>query len=213
MGQAARDANQLVVEFPAQSRQVLLAFEVAEDPAREEEPCRVRHTAEPIPRRFEWETLPFFAGLFIMIGAPIKTGVIDNLARLAAEATGGNALLAVFLVLGVSALLSCVIDNIPYVATMIPLALAFTHDISNPAHSQALWWSRALGGDLTAVGASANVVMLGISARANSHVTFWEFTAKDAVITLITILVAASYLRLRCLVPSSNATARRPAAT
>ncbi|HEY3465090.1 MAG TPA: ArsB/NhaD family transporter [Amycolatopsis sp.] len=149
----------------------------------------------------EWETLLFFAGLFIMIGALVKTGVIGTLARLAADATGGNALLAVMLILGVSALLSGVIDNIPYVATMSPLVLALTNDIPDPAHSEALWWSLAIGadfgGNMTAVGASANVVMLGIAARSGSPITFWEFTRKGAVITVITVLVAAPYLWLR----------------
>ncbi|MDQ7810941.1 ArsB/NhaD family transporter [Amycolatopsis sp. A133] len=149
----------------------------------------------------EWETLLFFAGLFIMIGALVKTGVIGTLARLAADATGGNALLAVMLILGVSALLSGVIDNIPYVATMSPLVLALTNDIPDPAHSEALWWALAIGadfgGNMTAVGASANVVMLGIAARSGSPITFWEFTKKGAVITVITVLVAAPYLWLR----------------
>ncbi len=149
----------------------------------------------------EWETLLFFAGLFIMIGALVKTGVIDDLARLAADATGGNALLAVLLVLGVSALLSGVIDNIPYVATMSPLVLALTEDIPDPAHSEALWWALGLGadfgGNLTAIGASANVVVLGIAARAGSPISFWEFTKKGAIVTLITVLVAAPYLWLR----------------
>ncbi|QWF84156.1 SLC13 family permease [Amycolatopsis sp. CA-230715] len=149
----------------------------------------------------EWETLLFFAGLFIMIGALVKTGVIGELAKLAADATGGNALLAVMLILGVSAVLSGVIDNIPYVATMSPLVLALTNDIPDPAHSEALWWSLAIGadfgGNMTAVGASANVVMLGIAARSGSPISFWEFTKKGAIVTLVTVLVAAPYLWLR----------------
>jgi Na+/H+ antiporter NhaD/arsenite permease-like protein len=154
----------------------------------------------------EWETLLFFAGLFVMIGALVKTGVIGTLAQLAAEATGGNALLAVFLILAVSALLSGVIDNIPYVATMSPLVLVLTQDIPDATHSQALWWSLALGadfgGNLTAVGASANVVMLGIAARSGSPISFWDFTKKGAVVTVITVLVAAPYLWLRYFVLS-----------
>ena len=149
----------------------------------------------------EWETLLFFAGLFIMIGALVKTGVVGNLAKLAADATGGNTLFAVLLILGVSALLSGLIDNIPYVATMSPLVLALTNDIADPTHSEALWWSLALGadfgGNMTAVGASANVVMLGIAARSGFPISFWEFTKKGAVITVITIIVAAPYLWLR----------------
>ncbi|TCO58309.1 ArsB/NhaD family transporter [Actinocrispum wychmicini] len=149
----------------------------------------------------EWETLLFFAGLFIMVGALVKTGVISALARLVTEATGGNALVAVMLVLVVSALLSGVVDNIPYVATMSPLVAQLAADIGDPAHSQALWWALALGADLggnmTAVGASANVVVLGIAQRAETPITFWQFTRKGAVVTAITIAIAAPYLWLR----------------
>lgn len=154
----------------------------------------------------EWETLLFFAGLFIMVGALVKTGVIGDLAGLAAEATGGDALVAVMLILVVSAFLSGIIDNIPYVATMSPIVLELANDISNPVHSEALWWSLALGadfgGNLTAVGASANVVVLGIAMRAGSPISFWEFTKKGAIVTLITIVIAAPYLWLRYFVLS-----------
>jgi Na+/H+ antiporter NhaD/arsenite permease-like protein len=149
----------------------------------------------------EWETLLFFAGLFIMVGALVKTGVIGQLATWATEATGGDALVAVMLILGASALLSGFIDNIPYVATMSPLVQQLAAGLSDPAHAQALWWSLALGADLggnmTAVGASANVVVVGIAARNETPITFWEFTKKGAIVTLITVLVAAPYLWLR----------------
>jgi Na+/H+ antiporter NhaD/arsenite permease-like protein len=149
----------------------------------------------------EWETLLFFAGLFIMVGALVKTGVIGELAGLAADATGGDALTAVMLILVVSAFLSGIIDNIPYVATMSPIVLELSNDIANPVHAEALWWSLALGadfgGNLTAIGASANVVVLGIAMRAGSPISFWEFTRKGAVITVITIAIAAPYLWLR----------------
>jgi Na+/H+ antiporter NhaD/arsenite permease-like protein len=149
----------------------------------------------------EWETLLFFAGLFVMVGALVKTGVIGDLAELATDATGGNALLAVMLILFVSALLSGIIDNIPYVATMSPLVLDLSQSIANPVHAEALWWSLALGadfgGNMTAVGASANVVVLGIAARAGTPISFWEFTKKGAIVTVITIVVAAPYLWLR----------------
>lgn len=149
----------------------------------------------------EWETLLFFAGLFIMIGAMVKTGVIGQLARWATDATGGDALLAVMLILFVSALLSGIIDNIPYVAAMSPLVADLARGIDNPVHADALWWSLALGadfgGNLTAIGASANVVVLGIAMRAGTPISFWEFTRKGAVVTAILILLAAPYLWLR----------------
>ncbi|WP_433522643.1 SLC13 family permease [Nocardia pseudovaccinii] len=149
----------------------------------------------------EWETLLFFAGLFVMVGALVKTGVVETMAGWATDATGGDALVAVMVILVVSALLSGIIDNIPYVATMSPLVADLAAGIDNPGHTDALWWSLTLGsdfgGNLTAVGASANVVMLGIAARAGAPISFWEFTRKGAVVTAITIAVAAPYLWLR----------------
>jgi Na+/H+ antiporter NhaD/arsenite permease-like protein len=149
----------------------------------------------------EWETLLFFAGLFIMVGAMVKTGVIGELAELATDATGGDALTAVMLILVVSAVLSGVIDNIPYVATMSPLVAELVAGVDNPTHAEALWWSLALGadfgGNMTAIGASANVVVLGIALRNGTPISFWEFTRKGIVVTAITIALAAPYLWLR----------------
>ncbi|MFZ0834605.1 MAG: ArsB/NhaD family transporter [Mycobacterium sp.] len=149
----------------------------------------------------EWETLLFFAGLFTMVGALVKTGVIDQLARLATEATGGNALLTVMLILGVSAPVSGVIDNIPYVATMTPIVSELVTSLHGEVQQNVLWWSLALGadfgGNLTAVGASANVVMLGIARRSDSPIGFWEFTRKGALVTLMSVSLAGLYLWLR----------------
>ncbi|MFJ4650362.1 SLC13 family permease [Nocardia sp. NPDC088792] len=149
----------------------------------------------------EWETLLFFAGLFVMIGALVKTGVIRRLAEYATHLTGGDALVATMLILVVSAVLSGVIDNIPYVATMSPLVAQLVESIDHESKGHALWWALALGadlgGNLTAVGASANVVMLGIARRSDYPISFWEFTRKGVVVTAITVIVAAPYLWLR----------------
>ena len=149
----------------------------------------------------EWETLLFFAGLFLMVGALIKSGVIERLAGLVAQATGGEALPTAMLLLGASAVLSGIIDNIPYVATMSPLVLNLTEQVADPVQAEALWWSLALGadfgGNLTAIGASANVVVLGIARRSGHPISFWEFTRKGAIVTVITIVVAAPYVWLR----------------
>ncbi|MGY4712636.1 SLC13 family permease [Mycolicibacterium sp. CBM1] len=149
----------------------------------------------------EWETLLFFAGLFILVGALVKTGVIARVAEFAGAATGGNALLAAMAILLVSAVLSGVIDNIPYVATMSPVVADLAATVANPVHGQALWWALAagadFGGNLTAVGASANVVMLGIAAREGYPISFWEFTRKGVVVTALTVGVAAPYVWLR----------------
>ncbi|MEZ0366992.1 SLC13 family permease [Mycobacterium sp. pUA109] len=149
----------------------------------------------------EWETLLFFAGLFIMVGALVKTGVVSDLARAATEVTGGNALLATMGILAVSAPVSGVIDNIPYVATMTPIVAELSAALPGDVHHDALWWALALGadfgGNLTAVGASANVVMLGIARRADNPVSFWEFTRKGAVVTVVSVALAGLYLWLR----------------
>ena len=149
----------------------------------------------------EWETLLFFAGLFIMVGALVKTGVVEELARSATEFTDGNALLTVMLILGISAPVSGIIDNIPFTATMTPIVSELAASMPDMAHPDALWWALALGadfgGNLTAVGASANVVMLGIARRADYPISFWEFTRKGALITVVSIALSALYLWLR----------------
>jgi Na+/H+ antiporter NhaD/arsenite permease-like protein len=149
----------------------------------------------------EWETLLFFAGLFVMVGALVKTGVINQLAHVATEATGGNALVTTMLILVVSFVLSGFVNNVPYAATMAPLVAQLVPTIGEHVHPQVLWWALVLGtdlgGNLTAVGASANVVILGIARRAENPITFWEFTRKGAVITAISLALSAAYLWLR----------------
>ncbi len=84
---------------------------------------------------------------------------------------------------------------------MSPVVLQLTQGVTDPTQAEALWWSLAIGadfgGNLTAIGASANVVVLGIAARYGSPISFWEFTRKGAVVPLVTILLAAPYLWLR----------------
>src|SRR5262245_58161108 len=135
----------------------------------------------------EWETLLFFAGLFILVGSLVKTGVIAELARLAGSVTGGSPLLATMLILVVSAILSGLIDNIPYVATMTPVVADLAATVPNPSHTHAMWWALAIGagfgGNMTAVGASSNVVMVGIAGREGFPIGFWQFTRTGAVVT------------------------------
>lgn len=148
----------------------------------------------------EWPTLAFFAGLFVMVGALIETGVIGTLADSLADAIGGAELGGSMLLLGGSAVLSGIVDNIPYVATMAPVTDQLVTDMGgDPDH--VLWWALALGADLggnaTAIGASANVVVLGIAERNRTPITFWQFTKYGLVVTAVTVAVAAVYLWLR----------------
>jgi len=149
----------------------------------------------------EWETLLFFAGLFVMVGALVKTGVIDKLAHAASHATGGDLWVTTMLILGVSFVFSGFINNVPYAATMTPIVAQFASSIHGPISSEVLWWAlilgTVLGGNLTAVGASANVVVMGIAERTGNPVSFWEFTRRGAVVTAVSAVIAVGYLWVR----------------
>jgi Na+/H+ antiporter NhaD/arsenite permease-like protein len=149
----------------------------------------------------EWDTLLFIVGLFIMVGALLKTGFIGTLGRLAAGAIGGNMLLATMLILVVSTLVSGLIDNVPYIATMTPIVDHLASTMPGQSHHDVLWWSLALGGDLggnlTAVGSTANIVMIGIAMRSGNNISFWEFTRKGIAATAISTVLCALYLWLR----------------
>jgi anion transporter len=153
-------------------------------------------------REVEWPTLAFFAGLFIMVGSLIETGVIGDLSKTLADAMGGNELGATMGLLFGSAALSGIVDNIPYVATMAPITADLVKDMGGAADGHhVLWWALALGADLggnaTAIGASANVVVLGIAERNRQRISFWEFTKYGLVVTAVTVTLSALYLWLR----------------
>jgi len=152
----------------------------------------------------EWPTLAFFMGLFVMVGGLVHTGVIEKLSEAAAEATEGEMLLTSMVLLWASAALSAIIDNIPYVATMSPIVADLVEAAqgnSGGTDPNVLWWSLALGADLggnaTAVGASANVVILGIAERNRHKISFWEFTKYGLIVAVITVALSVPYLYLR----------------
>ncbi len=147
----------------------------------------------------EWETLLFFAGLFIMVGSLVNLGVIEMVGKAATEAVGTNFFGAATGLLFGSAVFSGIVDNIPYVATLAPL----TNDLvqAGGPDAQPLWWALALGADLggnaTAIGASANVVVLGIAARNGHPISFWTFTKYGLIVTAVTVALCLPYLWLR----------------
>lgn len=160
-----------------------------------------RRDSRPFLDEVEWPTLVFFGGLFIMVGALVRVGVVEDLARLATDATAGRVGVASGVLLGASAVLSAIVDNIPYVATMAPLVDSLIRDLPAGAEGTPLWWSLALGADLggnaTAIGASANVVVLGIAARSGYPIGFWQFTRYGLVVTAVTLGLSAPYVWLR----------------
>ena len=149
----------------------------------------------------EWPTLVFFIGLFIMVGALVEVGVIADLGEAVTEAVGDQYFLAASVLLWGSALLSGIVDNIPYVATMSPLVQGLVDSGGGAKEADALWWALALGADLggnaTAVGASANVVVIGIAARNGHPISFWHFTKYGLVVAFVTIAISWPYLYLR----------------
>jgi Na+/H+ antiporter NhaD/arsenite permease-like protein len=149
----------------------------------------------------EWETLLFFMGLFLMVGALVNVGVIEWLGRIVTDAVGGRLFLATTVLLFLSAALSAIVDNIPYVATMAPLVADLVEANEGAANATVLWWALALGADLggnaTAIGASANVVVTGFSQRSGYPISFWHFTRYGLVVTVVTVVIAWPYLWLR----------------
>lgn len=146
----------------------------------------------------DWGTLAFFTGLFVMVGALVKVGVIDSIAGGAARAAGGSLFTASMLILFVSGVLSGLVDNIPYVAAMAPVVGELTADLGGGA---VLWWSLALGADLggnaTLIGASANVVVAGVAGRAGHPIRFVDFLKYGGLVTAVSLAVSAIYLWIR----------------
>jgi Na+/H+ antiporter NhaD/arsenite permease-like protein len=159
-----------------------------------------REDPHEILREVEWPTLFFFIGLFMLIAGVIEIGLIDAIASALISVTGGTLELGAFVMLWLSAILSGVIDNIPYTATMIPVVA----EMSQPHEpSQALWWALAagadLGGNLTIIGASANVILASMSEREGHPITFGTFLRYAAPVTLGSIVVSMAYIWLRYL--------------
>ena len=143
----------------------------------------------------EWTTLAFFAGLFVIVGAMAETGVIEMLAHALIDATGGNVFVTMLVLLIGSAVISSFLDNIPFVATMIPILLAME---SSGMDVTPLWWAvslgACLGGNGTLIGASANVVLSDISKKNGHEITFVQFLKTGFPIMLLTVAIAGLYL-------------------
>ena len=149
----------------------------------------------------EWPTLVFFAGLFVMVGALVHVGVIGAIGEWMVETVGDDYLAAMTILLFGSAGLSAFIDNIPFVATVTPLVADLVEAGGDTVQATSLWWALALGADLggnaTAVGASANVVVIGIAARNGYPISFWYFTRYGLIVAAVSVALCWPYLYLR----------------
>jgi len=151
----------------------------------------------------EWITLMFFLGLFVLVFGIQKTGLIDLMADALLKATGGDFKVTALAILWASAVLSAFIDNIPFVATMIPLIKAMGPTFGGEAALVPLWWALSLGaclgGNGTLIGASANLVVAGLAERAGTTFRFMEFLKVAFPLMLISIVLSHVYIYFRFL--------------
>ncbi|WP_066370852.1 ArsB/NhaD family transporter [Neobacillus fumarioli] len=151
--------------------------------------------------KVEWLTLFFFIGLFVLVSGLIETGIISMLADYSIHLTKGNTVSTSILILWVSALASAFIDNIPFVATMIPMIKDMGElGIQN---LEPLWWSLSLGaclgGNGTLIGASANVIVAGLAAKEGYKIKFGKFFIIAFPLMILSIMISTVYIYLRYL--------------
>jgi Na+/H+ antiporter NhaD/arsenite permease-like protein len=160
--------------------------------------------SENVHRTFadvEWITIFFIIALFVLVHAVEVSGLLDVLAQRLVAFTGGNVAVAGGVILWVSAGLSAVLDNIPFVATMIPLIKSAAPAFGGPDHIEALWWCLALGaclgGNGTLVGAAANLTVAGVAERNAVHISFVRYLAYGLPMTIVSIAICHVYVWLR----------------
>lgn len=154
---------------------------------------------EQFARDVEWGTLVFFAGLFVMVGALVNVGALEQVANALESFVGGDGSLAATVVILASGLLSGIVDNIPYVASMTPVIAQLNDALG--MQNDGLWWALAFGadfgGNLTIVGASANVVAVGLAAAAGHKISFWQFAKYGLPVTAVSLALSVPYVLLR----------------
>lgn len=157
-----------------------------------------KQDAEEIILGVEWSTILFFIGLFVVVGGMESTGVISALANQLVGIIQGNEALGIIIILWVSAIVSAFLDNIPFVATLIPLILTMQ---AGGINVTPLWWALSLGaclgGNGSLIGASANVVLAGVSAKNGYPITFKEYFKKGFPLMLVSIVICTIYLLVR----------------
>lgn len=146
----------------------------------------------------EWPTIIFFTALFIVVGGMVETGVIDDLADVIMGFTDGKPVMTMMIILWVSAILSSTLDNIPFVATMIPLIQVMGE---SGMDVMPLWWALSLGaclgGNGTLIGASANVVLTGISSKHGYPITYLQFLKVGFPMMILSVAICSVYMLIR----------------
>lgn len=157
-----------------------------------------RQDIEEVVLDVEWPTILFFFCLFIVVGGMQETGVIGQLAQGIMDISGGKPIMMMLILLWASAFLSAILDNIPFVATLIPLITAMG---TQGMDVTPLWWAislgACLGGNGTQIGASANVVLCGIAGKNGYPISFSEYTKVGMPVMIVTVGISMVYLLLR----------------
>jgi Na+/H+ antiporter NhaD/arsenite permease-like protein len=168
------------------------------------------HEPHHVLAEVEWTTIFFFMGLFIIVGGVVKVGLIKWMSVRVLEMTQGNMFATSMIVMWFSAFASAFIDNIPYVATMNPLIVDMAKqlwpnfsgvELLHHADLMPLWWSLALGaclgGNGTPIGASANVIVVGMSEKVGKKISFGKFMLYGMPIMIMTVVISMIYVWLR----------------
>lgn len=157
-----------------------------------------RAEVEEVLMDVEWSTIGFFAGLFVVVGGLAETGVIEMLANALIDATGGDLFLTIIIMVWASAIISSFLDNIPLVATLIPIVQTME---AAGLDVMPYWWAISLGACIggigTLIGASANVVLAGISGKYGYPITFMEYTKIGFPLMILFTAIACIYLVVR----------------
>ena len=157
-----------------------------------------RQDIDDIISEVEWSTILFFTMLFVVVGGMVETGVIGELANVVLNVASGHQIIMMMILLWVSALFSSVLDNIPFVATLIPLVTALGE---SGVDIEPLWWAISLGacfgGNGTLIGASANVVLSGISNKHGYPITFATYTKVGFPVMIMTVVLSTIFLLLK----------------
>jgi Na+/H+ antiporter NhaD/arsenite permease-like protein len=155
---------------------------------------------EQFAKDVEWGTLVFFAALFIMVGALVNVGALKIVADTIASFVGNDGALAAGAIVVVSAIASGIVDNIPYVTSLAPVVQQLNGSISSITND-GLWWALAFGadfgGNMTIVGASANVVAVGLAYASGYKITFWQFAKYGIPVTVVSTAMALPYVLIR----------------
>jgi len=156
---------------------------------------------EIILNDIDWITIFFFIGLFMIVEGLVHTGFIDLLAQGVMSITNGEPKTTSMVILWLSGILSAWIDNIPFVAAMIPMIKSIGLQMQNVAQVQPLWWALSLGtclgGNGTLVGASANIVAVGIANRNGYKISFMDYTKIGLIFALESMLLSSAYIWFR----------------